>query len=282
MHVVFRFVNWLKHFLVMIFYSFIGYFRFVLNIIFLMPSIIVWGCKHLYSRKMKNWIPLMTHLVDPHAVVLDAFQLQEYMHTSKSYSLLLTLWGRATHICFGKLTTIVSDNGLSPGRRQATIWTIAGILLIGPLGTNFSEILTGIQTFSFKKMRLKNVVCEMASILSRPQCVNTKGNPLHRACIYWPQTDSQDSFKTTMSKQRSQWNIGWFIYILFLHVILPDRLIIELMRTNMFVFIYINICGGHNMNILHSANCNTAISRFTLTGIPFTNTDFNFNHGMDK
>ena len=33
------------------------------------------------------------------------------------------------------------DNGLSPGRRQAIIWTSAGILLIGPLRTNFSEIL---------------------------------------------------------------------------------------------------------------------------------------------
>ena len=46
-----------------------------------------------------------------------------------------------------KLTIIGSDNGLSPGRRQAIIWTNAGILLIGPLGTNFSEILIGIQTF---------------------------------------------------------------------------------------------------------------------------------------
>ena len=55
----------------------------------------------------------------------------------------------------GKSTTIGSDNGLSPGRRQAIIWTIAGILLIGPLGTNFSEIFIGIQTFSFKKMHLK-------------------------------------------------------------------------------------------------------------------------------
>ena len=64
-------------------------------------------------------------------------------------------WGWAMHICLGKLTTIGSDNGLSPGRRQAIIWTIAGILLIGPLGTNFSEILIGIQTFSFKKMHLK-------------------------------------------------------------------------------------------------------------------------------
>ena len=50
---------------------------------------------------------------------------------------------------------IGSENGLSPVRRQATIWTNAGILLIGPLGTNFSEILIGIQTFSFKKLHLK-------------------------------------------------------------------------------------------------------------------------------
>ena len=69
--------------------------------------------------------------------------------------LLLTHWGRVKHICVGKLTTIGSDNGLSPGRRQGIIWTNAGIMLIGPLGTNFSEILTGIQIFSFKEMYLK-------------------------------------------------------------------------------------------------------------------------------
>ena len=59
------------------------------------------------------------------------------------------------NICVVKLTLIGSDNGLSPGRRQAIIWANAGILLIGPLGTNFIEILIGIQTFSFKKMHLK-------------------------------------------------------------------------------------------------------------------------------
>ena len=53
----------------------------------------------------------------------------------------LTHWGRVTHIWINKLTIIGSINGLSPGRRQAIIWTNAGILLIGPLGTNFSEIL---------------------------------------------------------------------------------------------------------------------------------------------
>ena len=67
----------------------------------------------------------------------------------------LTYWGRLIHICVGKLTTISSDSGLSPGRRQAIIWTNAGILLIGPLGTNFSGILIEIYTFSFKKMHLK-------------------------------------------------------------------------------------------------------------------------------
>ena len=75
----------------------------------------------------------------------------------------LTHWGRATHICIGKLTIIGSDNGLSPGRRHAIIWTIAGVLLIGPLGTNFSEILIGTETFSFKEMHLK-----MASVKWRP------------------------------------------------------------------------------------------------------------------
>ena len=68
----------------------------------------------------------------------------------------LTHWGRVTQICISKLTIIGSDNGLSTGRRQAIIWTNAGILLIGPLGTNFIGILIGIHTFSFEKMHLKS------------------------------------------------------------------------------------------------------------------------------
>ena len=59
------------------------------------------------------------------------------------------------HICVNKLTIIGSDNGLSPDWRQAIIWTNAGLLLIGPLGTNFSEILIEMLTFSLKKMHLK-------------------------------------------------------------------------------------------------------------------------------
>ena len=45
------------------------------------------------------------------------------------------------HICVSKLTIIGSDNGLSPDQRQAIIWTNTGMLLTGPLGTIFDEIL---------------------------------------------------------------------------------------------------------------------------------------------
>ena len=78
----------------------------------------------------------------------------------------LTHWGRVTHICVGKLTIIGSDNGLSPGRRQAIIWTNVGILLIRPLETNFNEIQIEIHAFSSKKMHLK-----LSSAKWQPLCL---------------------------------------------------------------------------------------------------------------
>ena len=78
----------------------------------------------------------------------------------------LTHWGRLTHICVGDLTIIGSGNGLASGRRQAITWTNVGILLFGPLGSNFSEMLIEIHTFSFKKIHLK-----MSSGKWRPFCL---------------------------------------------------------------------------------------------------------------
>ena len=57
----------------------------------------------------------------------------------------LTHWGRVTHICVSKLNNIGSDN----------IWNNSRLLLIGPLGANFSEIFIEINTFLFKKMHLR-------------------------------------------------------------------------------------------------------------------------------
>ena len=106
-----------------------------------------------------------------------------------SFIILLTHWGRVTHICVGKLTIIGSDNGLSPGRRQAIIWTNAGILLIGPLGTNFSEILIEILTFSFKKMRLKvssakwRLFCLGLNVLNK--LIDVAERPLDHMLVGW-------------------------------------------------------------------------------------------------
>ena len=81
----------------------------------------------------------------------------------------LTHWGRLTHTCIGNLTIIVSDSGLRPGQRKAIISTTAGILLTGPLGTDFSEILIEIITFSFKKMCLN-----VSSAKQWPFCLSLK------------------------------------------------------------------------------------------------------------
>ena len=75
------------------------------------------------------------------------------------------------------ITIVGSDNGLSPGRRQAIIWINAGIVLIPTLGTNFSEILGKIHSFSFKKMHLK-----MSSAKGR--LFNLGLNELNK--IFWP------------------------------------------------------------------------------------------------
>ena len=74
------------------------------------------------------------------------------------------------HICVSKLTITGSDNGSSPGRHPAIIWTNAGILLIRTSGTNFSEILIEIQTFFFQENVFENVVGERVAILVQPQC----------------------------------------------------------------------------------------------------------------
>ena len=101
---------------------------------------------HKFSRK-KMHLNMSSGKWRPFCLGLNV--LMARFHYSLTHS------GRVTHICVGKQTIIGSNNGLSPERRQALIWTNAGILWIGPLGTNFSEILIEIQTLSWKKIRLK-------------------------------------------------------------------------------------------------------------------------------
>ena len=112
-----------------------------------------------------------TNLVPYKLQVWDqSLKCQRWTKQSKAINIFyrlhcLTHW--VTHICVGNLTIIGSDNGLSPGRRQAIIWTSDGILLIGPLGIYSNEILFEIQIFSFKKMLFK-----MSSGKWRPFCLS--------------------------------------------------------------------------------------------------------------
>ena len=99
--------------------------------------------------------------------------------------------GAIPRVCIG------SDNGLSPGRRQPIIWTSAGLLAIGLLETNFSEIWIGILPFSFKKIHLYMSSATMAAILFRgrwvkdlPQVLKFLHNLLSLASLYTTHTDN--------------------------------------------------------------------------------------------
>ena len=112
-----------------------------------------------------------------------------------------------THICISKLTIICSNNGFLPGRRQAIIWTNAGISSIGPLGTNFNEILIKIHTFSFKKIHLK-----MSSRKWQPFCLGL--NVLNR----WTHEDTH-----VHSKEYDIKTCPWFYFALFHAAYIDNR-----------------------------------------------------------
>ena len=98
-----------------------------------------------------------------------------------------------THICISKLTIIGSDNGLAPGRRQAFIWTNAGILLIGPLAPKFNEISNQNSYIWVQENPFENAVWKMTAIFSRPPCVKPQwvkvvadslmGVPMHEVLL---------------------------------------------------------------------------------------------------
>ena len=128
----------------------------ITEIIFQHHQIISWYKKMLtIDQEINSWYQAIL------GYHFSFFDIRKYFPTVG-----LTHWGRVTHVCVGNLTIIGSDNGLSPGRRQAISWTNAEILLIWPLGTTFSEIQIGIQAFSYKKMHLK-----MSSVKWRPFCL---------------------------------------------------------------------------------------------------------------
>ena len=130
----------------------------------------LWICHNCFSKKIlikyipQTWEPGSMwifngpkHILEDHSTEIDCkffnFRGSQVKFHKGSIGC-LSHWGRVTHICVGNLTIIGSDNGLSPGPCQAIIWTNTGILFIGTVGTNFSDISNQILTFSFKEMHL--------------------------------------------------------------------------------------------------------------------------------
>ena len=83
---------------------------------------------------------------------------------------MLIHWGQVTHICVNNLAIIGSDHGLSPGQRQAIIWTNAGISSIKLFGTNFTDNGIGIDTFSSRKCIWKCCLENSSHFVSASMC----------------------------------------------------------------------------------------------------------------
>ena len=97
-----------------------------------------------------------------------------------------------THINFSRLLIIGSGNGLSPDRRQAIIWTNAGVLLIRPLGTY------SVKSYLNLYISIQENVCEMGAILTWAQCVTLW---IRFSCPLLPDTSSLGSVPTSVAWQ---------------------------------------------------------------------------------
>ena len=116
--------------------------------------------KNMGHQKSRYWVVLQEYSSLNTRILSNNLAIQWYYIRMAQLRVRLFLCNlnslrRVTHIRISEQTIIGSDNGLSPQRRQAIIWTNVGTLLIGPLGTDFSEILIEINISSFRIMRLK-------------------------------------------------------------------------------------------------------------------------------
>ena len=109
---------------------------------------------------------------------------------------MLTHWDRVAHICVSNLTIIGSDNGLSPGRCQAIIWTNAGILLARPKSGLFryhvKKIHFTMQGFGFLSAILRQNRWPCTTTAEVPPLFNLARFDLNKDCCWknYLQTDS--------------------------------------------------------------------------------------------
>ena len=106
-------------------------------------------------------------LIDVYSIYLYTFNFYNIQYWKVFLVYNITHWGRVTHICVGNLTIIGSDNGLSPGRRQAIIWSILNqcwIIVNWTLRNKLQWNFNRNSDIFIQENGFENVVCKMASI----------------------------------------------------------------------------------------------------------------------
>ena len=125
-------------------------------------------------------------------------------HLFRRQDIILTYWGRVTHICVGNLTIIGSDNETKHYLNECR--NIVNWTLRNKVQWNFNRN----SNIFIQENAFQNVVCEMASILSRPQCVSQCGllqiGPLrtHFSEI-WIEIQSFSSIKMHLKMSPAKW-----------------------------------------------------------------------------
>ena len=122
-------------------------------------------------------------------MIYTKFKLQKVLN--------LNHWGQVIHICICNLTIIGSDNGLSLGRRQAIIWTNAG-MLFEPLGTNFSEIIIKMLSMKWRPFCLGlNELRADEHFLKWPPCALTMQSSMTQYSLKHNDTNRKSAFEIT-------------------------------------------------------------------------------------
>ena len=156
------------------------------------------------------------------------------------------------HKCVNKPTSIGSDNGLSPGRRQAIIWTNVGMLInIGPLGTKPSKIFVKILYIAIQENGFENIVWKMAAILSWPQCVK------HWCCVIVIVNYLVWSYWLWYETSISYWGLNKMVVILqtFSDAFYWTIFVVFLLKFHSSLFLWVQIdglvqdCRGNAQNI---------------------------------
>ena len=109
-----------------------------------------------------------------------AFQWHSNIHWTSQYTLAQGKGVLGHHWWF-------SNKSLWPYRRQAIIWSNAGILLIEPLGKNFDEMMIEIHTSQFNKFEGKCRLQNNGHVVSTSMCKLINGVNI----FHWPSSFSK-------------------------------------------------------------------------------------------